>query len=438
MYSTPGGRQGFTPEQSYLAGPAGAGSAYLERPTIGFRAQALPGGNPMPHPSLTRRGFMTGAAAALGTLGLEPTPLWGTRGRPLGGPLRLLQEADDYDALAKLHFNENPYGPSDSVLEAMTKAFKYSMRYGYPDGGVTEAIADHHGVESDNLLLGAGSGEILEVVGLTFLGPGKKVVGVDPSYGSVYSHASGINADAIKVPLLDDYRQDIPALIAATRKHYREVGFVYLCNPNNPTGRTVTKQEVQQLLDGIPEDVPVLVDEAYHHFVEDPGYATSVPYILEGRPVIVTRTFSKLFGMAAMRLGFAIATPEMIQRMRPYSTGSINALVKWGAVAALEDRAEQERVRRITLALRKKTARELQALGYDVIPSETNFLMVHTGRPIEQVRTEFRKRMIAVGRPFPPMLQHMRVSIGTEEEMDRFMAAFREIFPATSAVGNGS
>ena len=115
--------------------------------------------------------------------------------------------------------------------------------------------------------------------------------------------------------------------------HHREVGFVYLCNPNNPTGRTVSAAEVQQLLDGIPEDVPILIDEAYHHFVQDPHYATSIPHVLEGRPVIVARTFSKLFGMAAMRLGFAISTPEIIQRMRPYSTGSMNALVKWGAVA---------------------------------------------------------------------------------------------------------
>lgn len=266
----------------------------------------------------TRRHFLGGTAAALASLGWSPDVLQAER-RPMrrapGLPF-LGQEADDYDSIAKLNFNENPWGPSDAVLEAMTYAFKYSMRYGYPDGGVTAAIAEHHGVGSEHLLLGAGSGEILEVVGLTFLSPGKKVVGVDPTYGSVYSHASGIKADAIRVPLLDDHRQDIPALIEATNRHYREVGFVYLCNPNNPTGRTVSRAEVQQLLDGIPPDVPVLIDEAYHHFVEDPEYATSIPHVLAGRPVIVTRTFSKLFGMAAMRLGFGIAPPDLIQRMR--------------------------------------------------------------------------------------------------------------------------
>ncbi len=382
----------------------------------------------MSNKRVSRRRFLGGAAASLGYLGLHPEPLVATppRGLP-GGPL-LRQEADDYDSLAKLHFNENPYGPSEPVLAAMTKAFKYSMRYGYPDGGVVSAIAEHHGVKPNNLLLGAGSGEILEVVGLTFLDHDKKVVGVDPSYNSVYRHASGIDAEAIKVPLLDDYRQNIPALIEATNRNYREVGFVYLCNPNNPTGRTVSASEVRQLLDGIPEDVPVLIDEAYHHFVEDPDYATSIPYVLEGRQVIVTRTFSKLFGMAAMRLGFAIAPPALIQRMRPYSTGSVNALVKWGAVAALEDKKSQKWVRQTTLDLRKKTTRELEAMGYDVIPSETNFFMMRTGRPVEEVRAAFRKHGVAVGRPFPPMLEHLRVSVGTEQEMGRFMMAFKEIF----------
>ena len=388
---------------------------------------------------LSRRGFMGSAAAALGYLSLNPNGLraersdWRRRAFPAGALLQ--QEADEYDALAKLHFNENPYGPSESVLEAMTKAFKYSMRYGYPDGGVVSAIAEHHGVDKENILIGAGSGELLEVVGLTFLDHDKKVVGVDPSYGSVYRHASGIDAEAINVPLLDTYRQNIPALIDATKKYYREVGFVYLCNPNNPTGRTVSAAEVRQLLDGIPEDVPVLIDEAYHHFVEDPDYATSISYVLEGRRVVVTRTFSKLFGMAAMRLGFAIASPDMIAAMRPYSTGSVNALVKWGAVAALEDTEAQRRVRQVTLDLRKKTTHELEAMGYDVIPSETNFFMMHTGRPVDEVRAAFRERGVAVGRPFPPMLEHLRVSIGTEEEMGRFMVAFKEIFPERRATG---
>lgn len=389
------------------------------------------------HP-VSRRRFVGGVAGALGYLTLSPNPdLWAQAARA-GGRRAAGAQGDEYDALAKLAFNENPYGPSDAVMEAMNGAWKYSSRYGYPDGDITEEIAKHHGVERENILLGAGSGEILNLVGVAYLLGGKKIVGVEPTFSSVYSHASGIKADAIRLPLLEDYRQNIPAMIDAVKKNYRDVGFVYLCNPNNPTGRIVTRQEVRQLLDGIPEDVPVLIDEAYHHYVEDPAYATSVPYVREGRQVIIARTFSKIYGMAGLRLGYAVAPREMLQRMRPWSTGSINALVKWGGVAALHDTEAEARVRRTTLELRKKTVAELQSLGYPCVPSECNFFMVHLKRPVQPVIQAFREKKVAVGRPFPPMTEHLRVSIGTPEEMQRFMTAFREIMPATrAATGTG-
>jgi len=343
---------------------------------------------------------------------------------------------DEYDAFAKLSSNENPYGPPESVMKAMNYAFKYANRYGYPDGGIVEELAKHHGVKPENILLAAGSGEVLDVVGTTFTQGGRKVVGVEPSYGQVYQHVTRIKGDAILLELTKDYRQDIPAIVHAAKTHYRDVGFVYLCNPNNPTGIVVTKQEVKQLLDGLPEDMPVLIDEAYHHFVEDPNYATSVPYVLEGRPVIVTRTFSKIAALAGMRLGYAVATKDIIERMRPYSISSVNAIVKWGGVAALKDTASQQQVRETTTKLRKKTSADLVALGYDVIPSETNFFMVHIRRPVVPVIEEFRKKGVLVGRPFPPMVEHLRVSVGTAEEMDRFLTAFKEIFPArTSTAG---
>jgi histidinol-phosphate aminotransferase len=207
---------------------------------------------------------------------------------------------------------------------------------------------------------------------------------------------------------------------------------VFLCNPNNPTGRIVPRREVQALLDGIPEDVPVLVDEAYHHFVEHSEYATSVPQVIAGRNVIVARTFSKISGLAGMRLGYAIARPDIIRRMRPYTTGSVNALVRWGGAAALKDTAAQEQVKRQTIQLRQKAVADLDALGYKSIPSDGNFFMVHIRRPIQPVIEEFRKRKVLVGRPFPPMTEYMRVSIGTAEEMARFMAAYKEIISAAS------
>jgi histidinol-phosphate aminotransferase len=356
----------------------------------------------------------------------SPPPELGPDGRPLS--------PDAFDKLAKLSFNENPYGPPESVLKAMTGAMKYANRYGYPDGGIVEAIADHHGVGRENVLITAGSTEVLDVVDETFLEGGKKVIGVEPTFATVYEFALGLRANAIRLPLLSDHRQDIPAMIRAARENQPDLGFVYLVNPNNPTGVVVSKQEVRQLLDGIPAGVPVLIDEAYHHFVESPEYETSIPYVKEGRPVIVARTFSKIVGLAGMRLGYAVAPAALIARMKERAIASINAIVKWGGVAALQDTEAQARCRAVTLDLRKKTTAELTSLGYTVLPSEANFFMVHLRRPAKPVIKEFRQRGILVGRPFPPMLDYLRVSVGNADEMARFVAAFKEILPAGDAV----
>jgi len=263
---------------------------------------------------------------------------------------------------------------------------------------------------------------------------GKKVVGADPTYATVFQHATNIKADGIKVPLTRDYRQDIGAMVEATNKNAKDVGFVYLCNPNNPTGVVVSAKDVKQLVDGVPKDMPVLIDEAYHHFVDDPSYAPSINYVTEGRPVIIARTFSKIAALAAMRIGYAVSTPEIIARMRPFSMGSVNVLAKWGAVASLKDTAGQADVKAKVTSLRNKTTRELEAYGYPTIPSQTNFFMVSLdGRDVQPVIEEFRTRKILVGRPFPPMTKHLRVSVGVPEEMDRFMKAFKEIFPKKGA-----
>lgn len=381
------------------------------------------------HP-VTRRRFFGGVAAVMGALGLRPSDSLFAQGQTaqFGG------SDAEYDAYAKLASNENNWGPPESVMKAMNNAWKYANRYGYPDGGIVQEIAAHHGVKPENILLTAGSGEVLNVVGTTFLMGGKKVIGADPSYGSVYQHASNIKAEAIKIPLDKDHRQQMAPMIEATNQHAKDVGFVYLCNPNNPTGVIVTAKEVKQLMDGIPKDMPVLIDEAYHHFVDDPAYGTSLPYVLEGRPVIIARTFSKIAALAAMRLGYAVSTPEIIKQMRPFSMGSINALVKHGGVASLKDTQSQAEVKAKVIALRTKTTRELEAHGYPVIPSQANFFMVSLeGRTVQPVIAEFREKGVLVGRPFPPMLQHLRVSVGREEEMTKFVQAFKEIFPKKAA-----
>jgi histidinol-phosphate aminotransferase len=396
--------------------------------------------------NVSRRKFVGGLAAALGYVSTGPNldvfaqGRAGGQGRGLGAG-RAMQGAEQYDAMAKLASNENNWGIPNSVMKAMEGAWKYAGRYGYPDPGLNQAIAAYDGVKPENIMVTAGSGEVLSVVGSTFLmlTPQKKVLGVEPTYSSVYGHATSIKSEAIKLPLTKDYRQDIGVILDTAKKRQNEIGFVYICNPNNPTGVIVTKDEIKQLLDGLPTGMPVLIDEAYHHYVDDPNYATAMPYVNEGRPVIVARTFSKIAGMAAMRIGYAVAPTEIIQKMRPFSTGSVNVLARYGATATLRDTAAMEDVKRKTIATRQNTVKQLKELGYEVIPSQTNFFMVSVRREVQPVIQAFREQGVAVGRPFPPMTQHLRVSVGVPEEMDRFMVAFKKIMatPAPTTASKG-
>src|SRR5262245_60573924 len=379
--------------------------------------------------SSTRRGFLGGVATALSYVGFGPSLDIFGQTRQGRENAEIVDDPKIYDTLAKLANNENGWGPSETVLKSMTDALKYANRYGYPDGGIVEAIAAHHGVKPENVMIGAGSREILKAVNDTFLNAQKKVVGVDPTYDSVFRYATNSKADAIKVPLLKDYRMDIPGIIRATKMNYRDVGFVYICNPNNPTGNIIPKQEIERLLDSLPIDVPVLIDEAYHHYVASADYATSVPYVLEGRPVIVTRTFSKIAALAGMRLGYGLAPKELVEKMRSSGSGGVNAIVKYAGVTALKDTAYENKIRQTTIALRNQATKGLAEWGYELIPSEANYFMVNVGRDVTPVIEEFRKRGVLVGRKFPPMNDWLRVSVGTEPEMARFMVAFKEMFP---------
>jgi histidinol-phosphate aminotransferase len=384
--------------------------------------------------SFSRRRFVGGVAAAVGALSLRSDAELLAQGQTAqftGGDA-------EYDAYVKLASNENNWGPPESVMKAMNNAWKYANRYGYPDGNVVQVIAEHHGVRRENILLAAGSGEVLNVMATTYLRPGLKVIGVSPSYASVFQQAANVKADAIQIPLNKDYTQNISQLIEETNRNARVIGFVYLCNPNNPTGVVIKDKDVRQLLDNIPKDMPVLLDEAYHHYVDDPDYDTGIKYVKEGRKVVVARTFSKIAALAAMRIGYNVAPPDMIREMRVYASNSVNVLAKWGAVASLKDPAAQADVKAKTISMRNNTTKVLESWGYASIPSQTNFFMVSLGdRTVQPVIEEFRKRGILVGRPFPPMLNHLRVSVGTPEDMEKFIKAFKEIFPQKAAATAG-
>src|SRR5438876_4442516 len=383
---------------------------------------------------IARRNFMGKMAVVLGYAGLGPLQL-SAQGRARQSSAAANGAPDpkkvDYDKLIKLANNENPYGPPEGVMKAMNDAWKYGNRYAAPDGGLVEAIAEHHHVKPENVLIGCSSSEILQIVDDAFLPDHKLVVGVDPTYETVYRFATNSKAKAIAIPLTKTYDANMKEIIRVTKANARDVGVVYICNPNNPTGRIIPKDEIKLLLESIPGDIPVFIDEAYHHFVDDPNYEPSTKYVIEGRKVIIARTFSKMAALAGMRLGYAVAPKELIDQLRPYQMSyNTNAVVKFGGAASLKDTATEAKVKQLNKQIRDKVTAEIKAMGYEVIPSQTNYFMVNIKKDVTPVAEEFLKKGFVVGRKFPPMTEWLRVSVGTDVQMKGFMKAFKEIFPA--------
>lgn len=374
--------------------------------------------------TFSRREFGRAVGAALSTAAIVPK-----LASAAPHPRRPRGVSED---VIQLNSNENPYGPSPRALDAMTAAQQVAARY--PDALedlVVEEIARLHGVAPENVILGCGSGEILRMADMAFLGPGKSVVVAEPTFEAVLSYAEITQAKAVKIPLTADYRHDLRKMAAACDS---STGLVYVCNPNNPTGTVVTKDEMDEFFSRVPPTTVVLVDEAYHHFVEDPRYASA--FVWWGRlpNLVIARTFSKIYGMAGMRLGYAIASRENIAALRRHRLwNNTNAVVLEAALASLEDTGHVPRHRKLNNDTRRWLCAEFEKDGRRYIPSEANFVMVHVGGDVAPVIQEFRKRNILVGRKFPSLGEWMRVSIGTRKQMEAFLASFREIVPARAA-----
>jgi histidinol-phosphate aminotransferase len=326
----------------------------------------------------------------------------------------------------RISANENPYGASPKAIAAMAACGGIAARY--PDAAEREmrdALAKLHGVTPDNIVLGCGSGEILRVADVTFLAPGQNAVAAEPTFEAVLEYAGLMRAEPVKIPLTADHRHDLPRMAAACTS---KTGLVYVCNPNNPTGTIVTRNEMAEFIPRVPATALILVDEAYYHFVEDPGYDTALGWIHEHPNVVVARTFSKVYGMAGMRLGYAVGAKETIARMRPHLLYSnANTAVLAAAETSLGDTEYVASCRQRINGTRKWLVDHLAKDGWQVVPSHTNFVMIDMTRDVRPIIATFRDRNIEVGRRFPSMSNFLRVTIGTRPEMESFLAAFREI-----------
>ncbi|HEY3661940.1 MAG TPA: aminotransferase class I/II-fold pyridoxal phosphate-dependent enzyme [Chthoniobacterales bacterium] len=333
-------------------------------------------------------------------------------------------------SVVRLSSNENPYGPVPAALKAMTDAYGQACRY--PDDeadALVEALAKLNGVERAQILPGDGSGEILKLAADVFTGPltSEKSAGTlvvaDPTFEAILYHAKLNRAETAQIPLTSDFRHDLPKMLEAAKK-----GLIYICNPNNPTASITPQKEVREFIEKVPNDTIVLVDEAYHHYADSPDYESMIPLVKDHPNLIVARTFSKIYGMAGLRCGYAVAQSYPIERLRErQSWDSANLMALVAATASVPDSAEIAKRRQLNAETRAFTVNELAKLGYERIPSQANFIMFDAKRPVVPLIASLKQRKVQVGRLFRAMPNHLRLTIGKKAEMEAFLAAFRQV-----------
>lgn len=327
--------------------------------------------------------------------------------------------------IVRLSSNENPYGPSPAALKAMTDGFSLAWRY--PDeyaDMLADELARLHGVPVDQILLGDGSGEILKLCAAAFTSKEKKIVMANPTFEAVARHAGVANAEVVKIDLTPDYRHDLQKMLAAANG----AGLVYICNPNNPTASITPRNEMSQFLAKLSPATIVLVDEAYHHYVESKDYESVIPLVKQYPNLIVARTFSKIYGMAGLRCGYCVTQRANIGVMRAHQIwDSVNIMALVAALASLKDPEQVARGRKLNNEVKKSVCAELDSLGYRYIPSHANFMMIDLRHDVRPTIAALRNRGVEVGRLFPALPNFLRVTIGTSPEMKMFMSAFREV-----------
>jgi histidinol-phosphate aminotransferase len=341
-----------------------------------------------------------------------------------GKPIEELERELGISGSIKLASNENPLGPSPRALDALRASLGSLNRY--PDGGAYYLRADLGralGVDPGQLIFGNGSNELLDIAVRTFLRPGDEALMATPSFVVYAMAVRGHGCRAVEVPCRD-LRHDLDAMAAAVTDRTR---MVFIANPNNPTGTFNTALEFDRFMDAVPGDVIVVVDEAYFEYVTAPSYADSMKHMRAGRNVIIMRTFSKIYGLAALRIGYGIAHPELLVEMNkirePFNT---NTLAQVAARAALADDEHVQRSRRVNEEGKRYLYAELERLGLSCVPTEANFVFVPLGVDARALYEGLLREGVIVRQVGPAAV---RITVGLPEENRRLVAALQIILP---------
>lgn len=321
----------------------------------------------------------------------------------------------------RISSNENPLGPSEKALEALYAVAKNGGRYGAADTrGYVQLAADIENVKPSYITPFAGSSDPLYRSTVAFVSPTRSFVMGDPGYEAGARAAEFIGAKVHRIPLRKDYSHDVEAMVKADPN----AGVIYICNPNNPTGTMTSRKDIEYVIANKPAGSILLLDEAYIHFTNE---TAGTDYVAQDKDVIVLRTFSKLYGMAGIRAGLAIGRPDLLNQINNFGAGMLPVTGTAAALASLEEKDLIEKRRHINKSIREDVFAWMDKKGYKYVPSESCKFMLETNRPGREVWEAMAEKGIMIGRTWPAWPTHVRVSIGTQEEMNKFKSAIETV-----------
>jgi histidinol-phosphate aminotransferase len=373
---------------------------------------------------LNRRAFVQSlGVGAAGSVALIKTQL---RGEAVALQARAARPAMAADAI-RIGSNENPYGPTTAAMEAARLAVVEGHRYGGgASGALAAAIAASHGIPTARVMMSGGSGDVLRASIQAFTGKTLSLVSGSPSYEQPVRQAKQAGAPVHEVPLTADLKLDLPAMLAKSQG----AGLVYICNPNNPTSTIVPVKDVIELIETVVRTSPstsVLVDEAYFEYADDPAFGTVIPLVDKYPQLVVARTFSKIHGMAGMRVGYAVAQEKTLATLRDYHSSSAMSVMSYSAgLASFKDAAAMQKNQALNRQVRAFMVDGFTKAGYKVANSQANFILVDIRRDVRGFIEACRTKGVMIGRPFPPLNTSARITVGTQAEMDKAMGVFME------------
>ena len=369
--------------------------------------------------NLDRRNWLQLVSA--GSVAALLDPVSGTNGKLFESSIK---KSKGYD-YAKLDSNENPFGPSPKVRQAIIDAFDYGCRYpGQKIAELAQMIAEKEGVTPRHIVITGGSTEGLKAAGLTYGINGGEVITANPVYKSLNSYAEQSGAYINKVPLDTDLQQDLEEM---EKRISNQTSLIFLCNPHNPSGALIPKEKLTSFCNTVADRTIVFSDEAYYDYITEPEYPSMVSMVREDRNVIVSRTFSKVYGLAGLRIGYLIARPDIAARIKKNVMANTNILAVFAAMETYQDQGFYDKCIAKNQEAKNIIYKTLEDLGLRYIPSHTNFVFFHTGRPISKLNAAMRKKGVKVGRPFPPLNDWCRISTGKIEDVEKFGVALKEV-----------